>query len=236
MNNLAEQRYRHELKYLVSSAQVEHLRIRMKGLLTPDPYAGAEGVYNVSSVYFDDWDNRCFYENENGTVPREKFRIRTYEHSPHRVFLECKRKERDLTLKRACPLTREQAEGLIAGECGAYAIADRDPLIRKLELQMMCGGMRPVIIVSYDRYPFVYPVGNVRITLDTNIASASNVRGLFDPNLPRRPVLPAGQQLLEVKYDAYLPDQIYRLLQLENLRQTAFSKYYICRKYSLGRI
>ena len=41
-----------------------------------------------------------------------------------------------------------------------------------------------------------------------------------------------GQQLLEVKYDAYLPDYIYRSLQLENLRQEAFSKFYISRRFS----
>jgi hypothetical protein len=40
-----------------------------------------------------------------------------------------------------------------------------------------------------------------------------------------------GQELLEVKYDEYLPDFIYRNLQLSSLQQTAFSKYYICRKF-----
>ena len=44
--------------------------------------------------------------------------------------------------------------------------------------------------------------------------------------------MPPGQQLLEVKYDAYLPDFIYRSLQLSSLRQTAFSKYYLCRKFT----
>ena len=234
MNAIAESKYRHELKYLVSSAQAEHLKMRMAALLQRDPHAGTGGVYNISSVYFDDHDNRCFYENENGADPREKFRIRIYNHSAERVVLECKRKERGMTLKRSCALTEEQARKLIAGECSACDLAGQPENIRKLSLEMLLHRMRPVIIVDYDRYPFVYPGGNVRITLDTNIASASNASGFFDPMLPKRPVLAKGQQLLEVKYDEYLPDQIYRLLQLDNLRQTAFSKYYICRKYSMG--
>jgi hypothetical protein len=39
--------------------------------------------------------------------------------------------------------------------------------------------------------------------------------------------------LMEVKFDEFLPDYIYRALMLDNLQQTAFSKYYLCRKYSL---
>ena len=36
----------------------------------------------------------------------------------------------------------------------------------------------------------------------------------------------------QVKYDEFFPDHIYRALQLGELEQTAFSKYYLCRKYS----
>lgn len=111
--------------------------------------------------------------------------------------------------------------------------ATQPPVLQKLTLKMMLSCMRPVIIVDYDRFSFVCHKGNVRITLDANLASASKTDCFFDPQLPKRPVLPIGQQLLEVKYDEYLPDQIYRSLQLENLQQTAFSKYYVCRRYSL---
>ena len=111
-------------------------------------------------------------------------------------------------------------------------IADQPPLLRKLTLQMMTRKLRPVVIVEYVRIPYVYKNGNVRITLDTNIASSSAVETFLDPHISGRPVLPVGQQLLEVKYDEYLPDFIYRSLMLPSLRQTAFSKYYICRKYS----
>lgn len=223
--------YRHELKYEISSAQLALLRSRMRNLIPLDAHAGPTGSYTIRSLYFDDYANRCMQENEDGTDPREKFRIRIYNHSTARITLECKRKERGKTHKTSCPLTVEQTRLLMAGK-PIQDIGSQPPLLQKLTLQMLTRRMRPVVIVEYQRIPYIYQNGNVRITLDTNISSSSVVERFLDETIPKRPVLPMGQQLLEVKYDAYLPDFIYRSLQLHSLRQTAFSKYYICRKYT----
>ena len=104
--------------------------------------------------------------------------------------------------------------------------------MQKLTLEMLTHRLRPVVIVEYDRIPYVYPNGNVRVTLDTNIAFSSAVGCFLDAQIPKSLVMPLGQQLLEVKYDEYLPDFLYRSLQLPSLQQTAFSKYYLCRKYT----
>ena len=64
-----------------------------------DPHTNKERKYNIRSLYFDDYYNSCFYENENGTDPREKLRIRIYNCSSERITLECKRKEHGKTLK-----------------------------------------------------------------------------------------------------------------------------------------
>ncbi|MDO5401562.1 MAG: polyphosphate polymerase domain-containing protein [Eubacteriales bacterium] len=226
-----EVKYRHELKYEISRAQVQMLRSRMMGVIPADPHAGPTGVYTIRSLYFDDYDDRCMKENENGTDPREKFRIRIYNGSADRIRLECKRKERGKTHKDSCPLTREQTEALMAGKI-LPDIAAQPPLLQKLTAQMMTRRMHPVVIVQYDRIPFIYPLGNVRITLDVNIASSRDIGRFLDPEIAARPVLGLGRELLEVKYDEFLPDFIYRSLQLPSLRQTAFSKYYICRKYT----
>ncbi len=89
------------------------------------------------------------------------------------------------------------------------------------------------MIVAYERTPFVYAPGNVRITFDRNIGSTTNISGFFDPYLPLRPVLPTGKHILEVKYDAFLPDFLYEVMNLGSLTQTAFSKYYLCRKFTV---
>ena len=99
--------FRHELKYLISSAEVTMLRTRLSGLISLDAHA-KNGHYTIRSLYFDDYDDRCLLENENGTDPREKFRIRIYNGSAERISLECKRKERGMTHKTSCPLTRSR--------------------------------------------------------------------------------------------------------------------------------
>ena len=222
--------FRHELKYLITSAQVQMLKSRLTGIAPLDSHASG-GSYRIRSLYFDDYDDRCFYENENGVDPREKFRIRIYNADTSRITLECKRKERGKTLKTSCPLTLEQTrllmEGIPLGD-----IAHQPPLLQKLTARMLTARMRPVVIVEYDRVPYVCRLGNVRLTLDTNISSCADVGRFLEADIPRRPVMPMGQQLLEVKYDAFLPDFLYRSLALENLSQTAFSKYYLCRKYT----
>ena len=92
--------------------------------------------------------------------------------------------------------------------------------------------MHPVVIVEYERIPFVYKNGNVRITFDTHLASSSDVTNFFAEKIHKRPVMPVGYHLMEVKFDEYLPDVIYRCLNLEQLQQTTYSKYYLCRKYT----
>ena len=230
--NSDKQKFRHELKYVISAAQMPLLKTRIATLMQPDPHVGADGIYTIRSLYFDDYDNRCYYENENGTDPREKFRIRIYNHSSERITLECKRKECGKTLKSSCRLTRPQAEELIHGR-PLPLTAELNPLLRKLCIQMLTRRLRPVVIVEYERIPYIYKNGNVRVTFDTQIASSTCVTDFFSDALPNRPIMPAGHQLMEVKFDEYLPDFIYHSLNLGHLQQTAFSKYYLCRKFSL---
>ena len=229
-----EEKYRHELKYLISAAQIPLLAGRLCGIMSPDPHASESGIYNIRSLYFDDYQNRCYAENENGTDPREKFRIRIYNHAADRITLECKRKERGKTRKTSSPITIEQCRRLMEG-LPLIDDGTLTPLQRKLNLQMRLRLLRPVSIVEYERRPLVYRNGNVRVTFDTNISSSASVRSFLDESIPRRPVMPVGQHLLEVKFDEYLPDFIYRSLNLGCLQQTTFSKYYLSRRYRMYR-
>ena len=217
--------YRHELKFLCSSGQKAILLPRLSGLLKRDAHAGPTGQYRVRSLYFDKGSSGCL-DNENGHDPREKYRIRIYNGSSDRIRLERKEKRRGLTRKTSCSLSREQCLFLMNG--GTPPLDDGAPwLLKSLCAQISAEGMKPAVIVEYDRTPYVYPLGNVRVTLDENICASSHVRAFLEPELPRRPILPPGRLVLEVKYDELLPDYIHRTLQTENLRRTAFSKFYL---------
>ena len=71
-----EPKYRHELKYICTAAELAMIQGRIHHLIPLDSHAGENGMYQIRSLYFDDYYDRCYYENENGTDPREKFRIR----------------------------------------------------------------------------------------------------------------------------------------------------------------
>ena len=225
-------KYRHEMKYIISTAQLPLLKSRIESIMRLDPHAGKDGTYNIRSVYFDDYDNSCYYENENGTDPREKMRIRIYNCSSNWITLECKRKDHGKTLKTSGRLSFEQAAQLLEGNF--LEEGNLTAVHRKLNLQMQTQLMRPVVIVDYNRTPYVYKEGNVRVTFDTDISSSFCLDKFFSEDMPKRPIMPVGYLLMEVKFDEFLPDLIYRSLNLGQLRQTAFSKYYLCRKYNLS--
>ena len=226
-------KYRHEFKYLISLPELEILRHRVSALMPLDPHVADSGRYTIRSLYFDSATDRCYFENECGTDPREKFRIRIYNGSPERISLECKRKERAKTLKTACLLTREQCECLMRGEV-PREIGEKQTVLRKFALLVEAERFRPKIIVEYDRTPYIYRLGNVRVTFDQNIRSGAQLDQFLLPEIYTRPILPVGQHLLEVKYDEFLPDVLREAMELGTLAQTAFSKYYLCRKYTTG--
>ena len=225
--------YRNEIKYIVSETQLALLENRIRNLISPDRHAGPDGIYQIRSLYFDDYYNSCYKENEIGTDPREKFRIRIYNGSPERISLELKRKEHSMTQKLSCLLTEEQCRELMRGR-PLPADASYPPVLQKLNLLMRTRLLRPKVIVEYDRAPYAERLGNTRVTLDRNIRSSDAISSFLEKKIPGRPIMPAGKQILEVKYDEFLPDYLYRNLMLSKLRQTTFSKYYLCRRYSLS--
>ena len=224
--------YRHEYKYFLNSIQEIILRIRASGALERDMHTGSDGGYRVRSLYFDDYDDTCLMENDSGTDMRVKFRMRYYNDDSSQVYLERKSKERGMTRKVSALLSGEECRALMEGnvpECSADVRKEKAELFWEMHLKRLV----PKVIVSYERIPFVYGGGNVRITFDSNISSAVDTAHFLTGNYSCRPVLPPGESILEVKWDEVLPLHIRELLDLGTLRWTAFSKYNICRLYHL---
>ena len=69
--------------------------------------------------------------------------------------------------------------------------------------------LRPRVLVSYVREPYVYAAGNVRVTFDSNIRTSLFQREFLNGTLPDIIATDApGDIILEVKYDAFLPEII----------------------------
>lgn len=225
--------YRHELKFVCSENSIHIMEDRIKHICKLDPYVGPRGEYVIRSLYFDTYDDDCFRDGMEGVENRKKFRIRIYDGSSKMIKLECKHSHRGMKAKSVCRITEKQCESLIEGKTILETDASQE-LLRRFLWERNTKLLTPKVIVEYARTPYVYTTGNVRITFDRNIGSSSEVKSFLREKIPRKGILPIGQQLLEVKYDEVLPAPITELLAVgQQLNRTSFSKYVLCRKYGI---
>lgn len=222
------QRFRHEWKFEITPSDRVEIRQRMRAVARPDAHA-KDGTYHIRSLYFDNAADKALREKLDGVRAREKFRIRCYDGDSSVIHLEKKSKMGSLCSKLSASLSAEEAQNIVGGELGWMA-SDSRPLVRELYAKMRAQGLRPRTIVDYDREPFVYGPGNVRVTLDYNIRTGLDCVNFLDPGCV---TVPAGDApiILEVKWDAYLPDVIRDAVRLPGRRAGAFSKYAQCRIY-----
>ena len=231
-------KWRHEYKYYSPENVLKVIQFRVESLLEKDSHAGEKGFYHIRSIYFDDYFNSCYYENENGTDPREKFRIRIYNNSVERITLELKQKQNGKCLRKSCSISFERVKALMNKDLTNEVLTFKNSdcfLYKKFYSEILMKNLHPVNIVCYDRIPFVNETGNVRITFDRNIRSGIDFLKFFDDDLPVRPILQCNTNLIEVKFDELLPDYINNILQTGLLKQTSFSKYYLCRKFGMNQ-
>lgn len=221
---------RHELKHIVSEGDCLLLRQRLSGIASPDPHA-ANGKYRIRSLYFDNLDDKVLREKIIGVSNREKFRIRYYNDDFSYIKLEKKSKIHGLCQKDAVRVTKEECERILSGDIDWMLLDETRPLLQELHAKMRYQQLRPATVVDYLREPFVYRPGNVRVTLDSEIRTGLKSGDLFNQNLSSVPIVGGNPRILEVKYDAFLPDVIRDAVQVENRMLGAFSKYAACRCY-----
>ena len=219
-------KFRHELKYFINEAEKEVIAKRLGVIMQKDAHA-TDGKYFIRSLYFDDRYEDAYEEKLAGTNERKKYRIRIYNLSDAVVRLECKRKEGQYINKISAKLTREEADALIAGDY--EVLRDREEQVcREFYLECKANGMKPAVIVDYDREPYVYKWGDVRITFDEHVRGGMFEHALFDEALPVVEVLEPGLLIMEVKFTEYLPQIIRDLLRVDDSIYTAASKYVLC--------
>ena len=142
------QKFRHEFKYILDPIRLAELKARLGAVLEPDPHTGFSGAYEVRSLYFDDYDNSCYYANEDGQNLREKFRIRIYDGSDATIHLELKQKQNGMTRKLSCPISRADTERLMKNQSLTWQ-DDWDPLMKRFYIWLNTQLGRPRVIVRY---------------------------------------------------------------------------------------
>lgn len=218
--------YRNEWKYVISQAEKEVLKQRMKYVFQMDPNAGDTG-YMIRSLYFDDYWNSAYAEKEAGVYGRKKYRIRIYNCSDRSIKLERKKKEGSYIYKEAAGLTRDELGRILAGDYG-FLLKSPKPLCREFYIECMCNMMRPRVIVDYEREPYIMDAGTVRLTFDNHVRAAVLKGDIFDPELPSIETMEPGRLVMEVKFTEFLPQIVRDLLPPRASEFTAVSKYVLC--------
>ena len=250
-----DRQYRHELKYKISYPDYLAMRSRLRPVMKADPHASAGGRYLVRSIYFDNLNDKALREKIDGVAKREKFRIRYYNDDLSYIVLEKKMKIGSLCLKCSAPITEEECRKILSAgrssvtDGGRSSVTDggrgslrngdlsfmkehQQELVRELYAKMTCQLLRPRVLVSYTREPFIYQAGNVRVTFDTDIRTSLFRQDFLTKEAAGISATDEPQDIiLEVKFDAFLPDVVQDLIQVKGIRQHAFSKYSASRRF-----
>lgn len=228
-----KQNFRHELKYRITQAHKDIMMARLDMFLDRDNNT-ENGIYQIRSLYFDDYWNSAYEEKQMGTAVRKKYRIRFYNYSDELIKLECKHKQGAYIYKQSARLTVEEVRNILAGN---YEILRerKEEVCQTFYYECVTNFLRPRVIVDYERVPYVFEPGNVRITFDYHLQETALMGNLFDPELPSWSVMKPNELIMEVKYTQLLPDFIKDLLTTSEAEYTAASKYVMCCDHKIER-
>ena len=219
---MRESKGRHELKHYINYADVLQLRSRLSSVASVDKNAVDGKSYQVKSLYFDNYSDKVLKEKIDGVNEREKFRLRLYNDKTSFIRLEKKSKKDSICFKESATLTEAECRRLLDGDLDVLK-ERKDHLCLELYTKMHYQQLRAKNIVGYKREAYIYPMGNVRVTLDYDIRTSSNIHDFLVPEAATVPI--SGVYILEVKYDNFLPEIIRGMVSLSSRRSTAFSKY-----------
>lgn len=220
---------RHEYKHSIHAADDAILSARLRKLFQHDTHADSHGVYRVSSLYYDTPSDRALRQKVDGLDRREKFRLRYYDGDLSFLRLEKKVKLHGLCAKYSARLSPERARRLLGGDIEFLADSD-DALLLEFYSKLRGQLLAPKTVVRYEREAFLYAPGNVRVTIDRDLRTGLGDLSFIDPHAPLVSVSD-GLAVLEVKYDAFLPDVVRMAVQVADRRAASYSKYAVCRRY-----
>lgn len=223
-------RFRHENKYEIDYGQYLCIRSRLRAICPPDPHTNEDGTYLIRSIYFDNDDDKALSEKIAGFSRREKFRIRYYNDDLSYAKLEKKQKINELCKKVDCPLSQDEVCDILTGDTDFMKDHPQE-LVKELYSLMTMQSLRPKVLVSYRREPYIYGPGNVRVTFDSKIRTTAYSTDYIEDIRDISATDDTNMMIMEVKYDDFLPDIIRTAVNEGNIIQQSFSKYEACRRY-----
>lgn len=212
---------RYEIKYLVSSEQRQAIMELVDNYMNPDEF----GKSTICNIYYDTPDMRLIRRSIDKPIYKEKLRVRSYGSTTDdsKVFVELKKKYKDVVYKRRVSMKAEQAEKYISGEIES---PKQNQISKELDYFLSeYKDIGPAAFISYERSAFFGKDDpNFRITFDENILWRD-----YDLNLSSEvygnPLLKSEQSLMEVKIASAMPLWLSHKLCELGVYKTSFSKY-----------
>ncbi|MBI3180466.1 MAG: polyphosphate polymerase domain-containing protein, partial [Deltaproteobacteria bacterium] len=174
---------RFELKYIITAAQRDLLVPEILKQMRPDVAASPNGVYAVTSLYYDTVDRAFMRAKIEGIKFRRKLRIRCYgqvQGEDPKVAVEIKQRINRTTQKRRLFVPLATAYTLCAGAEPLLADPDDQRVAGEVVFLARALLLQPTCVVGYLRHAFVggpYEPG-LRVTLDHALWASIATSGL----------------------------------------------------------
>ncbi|MDX1393726.1 MAG: polyphosphate polymerase domain-containing protein [Gemmatimonadota bacterium] len=218
---------RFELKYLLSTRQVEGFVRSLEPYLRTDANAEARRGYPVHSVYWDSDEWTLFWEKIEGLKDRRKLRVRRYSGVDY-AFIEIKHRTDRTLQKRRTKLPLETVyRAFRAADSRPDDVVDiDDPVVREAMYLRHRHRLRPRMAVGYRRRAFFGRFEpDLRITVDTRVqyhATETDIAGPFENG---EYVVDPRVAILEIKFNDQVPDWLVRQVSAHGLEMTRMSKF-----------
>ena len=212
---------RYEYKYLLTAEQY----FAVLNELDKHMIADKHGKSTIQSLYYDTDDFLLVRRSLEKPIYKEKLRLRSYGQAKgyDEVFLELKKKYDGIVFKRRIQLTALNAEhGLFD-----YVRAQPEQIAKEIAYAIdLYKTLAPRILLLYDRTAYFGDgaESGLRVTFDTNIRYRTD-RLTMSGGTDGLPVRSDGRILMEVKAGTSIPLWLCRLISVNGIRKTSFSKY-----------
>lgn len=220
MNTHSDTFKRYEEKYLLNPNQHQKIMQALAGYAVADSY----GQHTISNLYFDTDDWALIRHSIEKPVYKEKLRLRSYgiPRPSDPVFLELKKKFDGIVYKRRIQLTLTELRNYLAQ---GRQPGTQGQILKEIDWFMHRYHPEPKVMIAYERLA-LYGKDDpaLRLTFDTGIRFRESVLDLSRGHWGK-PLLPAGQVLLEIKIPGAMPVWLSHTLNDLNIFPVSFSKY-----------
>ncbi len=236
------QRFRHELKYLVKIDEADSFFKDILPYCEYDKHVDETNSYEIASTYYDTKDLRFFYDREESVGFRRKIRLRTYNKDKKAIalFLEIKEKHKQFVSKKRLRLKDMSIldSGLAHDKIPLSLIIDNledSAEVREFKYLHNRLEILPIVITRYIRKPLIPKYeDDMRITLDIRITAGGNSLPVYDEHAEKFIIKP-DQGVLEVKSNKGIPIWLHSALARYSFVQTRYSKYCLGVEEMFGR-